>query len=276
MYPPFVDCPKVTFITVNFKMKEYVRALLKGMEIAHVSIPFEYILVDNASEDGIGEMIREQFPWVRYIASSKNIGFGAGNNIGIREARGEYVVLLNPDLVIVPGQFEPWIDWMDAHPRVGISGPRLLNPDGTDQQSCFRFYHWTIPFYRRTMLGKTPWGKKALRHFRMDDMDRNKEQKVDCVLGAAMMVRQDLLRRLGGIDERFFLYFEDTDLCRRAWKEGYEVMYTPVAKLFHYYQRQSHVHHVWDILTNRAARIHIMSGIRYFLKYWNEPNPHVS
>ncbi len=267
--------PLVSFVTVNYRMREYIRHLLSGIEGARVSFPFEYLLVDNASGDGVLEMVSGRFPWATPVAADGNAGFGAGNNFAIRRARGKYVMLLNPDLTVFPGEIERWVEWMDRHPDVGISGPRVVNPDGTDQDSCYRFPGLFTPLLRRTVLGKTPWGKRSNDRYVMKEMDRTREQDVDWVLGAAMLIRREVFDRIGDFDARFFMYFEDADLCRRAWENGWRVTYTPVARFVHYHQRQSRTRYVWHAVTNRLTRIHIASGVKYFLKYFRQPNPRI-
>ncbi len=267
--PPLVSC-----VVVNFKMVNFLRHLLQSIQDAPPSFSYEFLLVDNASQDGIAEVVRTSFPWVHLIESPTNVGLGAGANLALAHAQGKFILFLNPDLRIEPGELEKWIAWMEEHPDVGISGPRLLNVDGTDQESCYRFPSLLIPVYRRTLLGKTPWGKRAVDRYSMKDLDRTQEHDLDWVLGAALLIRRDLLDKIGRFDERFFLYFEDSDLCRRAWLAGARVVYTPVAKIMHYYQRDSRkVKNFWLSFLNPITRIHIVSGIKYFLKYFGQPNP---
>ena len=198
---------KVSVVTVNYKMPEFIRHLLEGVEAAKWAFPFEYILVDNDSHDGVPAFVRERFSWVK-VRENQNTGFGGGNNVALKEVKGEYVILMNPDLTVFPDEVEKWIAWMDEHPDVGISGPRTLNPDRTDQNSCYAFHHWSTPVYRRTALGKMPWAKKELNRFLLTDMDRTKEQDVDWVQGSAMCIRRSLLERIGGFDESFFMYLK--------------------------------------------------------------------
>lgn len=265
--------PIVSFITVNYRTPHFVRHLLRGIEAARLGFEFEYFLIDNGSRDETVTMVRELFPWVKVIALPKNLGLSAANNVALAQAKGEFIMHLNPDLTVFPGELEKWLEWHRTRPDIGISGPRVVNPDGTDQDTCYRFYNLLTPVYRRTILGKTPWGKRDLDHFLMKGVDRSKEQDVDWVLGAALLIRRDLLDRIGRFDERYFLYLEDTDLCRRAWKAGARVTYTPVAKFVHYHQRESRTRHIWQSLTNPLTRIHLASGIKFFFKYRGEENP---
>jgi len=265
--------PLVSIVTVNYKMPHAIRNLLSGVEQARFSIPFEYFVVDNASGDGCVDMVRERFPWATAIASPSNVGFGAGNNLAFSQASGKYILLFNPDLVVLPGETEKLVAWMEAHPDVGICGPRLLNPDQSLQVSRFTFHELWTPVYRRTFLGKLPWARKQLAQYFMAEAVSDEPREVDWILGAAMLIRRDLFERLGGFDERFFMYFEEEDLCRRAWLAGSKVAYAPVATFLHYYGRASQTRHAWELLTNRLARIHAASGIKYFLKYLGEPHP---
>jgi GT2 family glycosyltransferase len=265
--------PKVSFVTVNYKMPHFVRHLLQGVQDAALPFSFEYFLVDNGSADGVLAMVSERFPWVKTMDTGRNAGFGAANNLALPEAKGEYVIFLNPDTVVFPGELEAWIDWMDKRPEVGASGPRVLNPDGSDQQTACRFPTLFTPVYRRTLLGKTPWGKKSLSKYLMDGMDRGLEQDVDWVQGSALCIRRSVLERIGHFDERFFMYFEDADLCRRIWKSGSRVTYVPQARIVHYHGRGSMIRWPWQAVTNRLTRIHIWSGLKYFLKYRREPDP---
>ncbi len=265
--------PKVSFVTVNYKTQHFIRHLLSGIEGAKLPFSYEYFVVDNASEDGALEMVTERFPWVKTAAMEENRGFGAGNNCVLPRAVGEYVILLNPDTVVFPGELDAWIEWMDRHQNVGLSGPRVLSPEGTDHHSAFHFATLLTPLFRRTVLGKTRWGKRNLERYLMQGMDRRLEQDVDWVQGSAMCIRRSVLDEVGHFDERFFMYFEDEDLCRRVWEAGHRVAYTPSARIIHYLGRGSTIKYPWQILTNRLTRVHIMSGLKYFLKYRTKPNP---
>jgi hypothetical protein len=264
---------KVTFVTVPYKTPELIRNLLHGVEAARFAFPFEYILVNNAPGDATRAMVEEHFPWATFVDAPYNVGFGAGNNIAFRQAKGEYIMLVNPDLTIFPGEMEKLIAYADAHPDVAFFGPRLLNPNRTLQRTFTRLPNIMIPVYRRTPLGKLPMGRRAIAHFLMMEEDGTRELDVDVLFGAAILIRRSALEDIGHFDERFFMYFEDTDLCRRAWEKGHKVRYAPVAEFVHYHQRESDVKKPWQALTNRVARIHIKSAVQYFWKYLGTPRP---
>lgn len=264
---------RISFITVGYKHLHHVRHLLSGVEQAKLDVPFEYLFVDNASGDGSDAMVRERFPWVNVITAEENRGYGAGNNLALKHVRGEYVLLCNPDVLVFPKEIEAWIAWMDTRPDVAISGPRVLNPDGSDQESCYRFPSIWTPLLRRTVLGALPWLRSSVERHVMKDMDRSREQDVDWVLGAAMLIRKSALEKIGHFDETFFMYYEEADICRRAWESGFRVTYFPESRFIHYHKRGSRIRYPWEIMTNKLARIHIQSAIKYFFKYFGKPHP---
>jgi N-acetylglucosaminyl-diphospho-decaprenol L-rhamnosyltransferase len=264
--------PKVSFVTVCYKTPDLVRLLLRGVERAGFSFPFEYFLVDNG-RDGTADMVRERYPWVRIIEPDENVGFARGNNLALGQAAGEYAMLVNPDLAVFAGEMEKLLAYADANPDAGVFGPLLENPNGSRQETCTRFPTLLTPAYKRTFLGRTQCGKRALARYDMEDVSHDEPHDAAAVYGAAILIRRVMLERIGFLDQRFFMYYEDVDFCRRAWKEGWRVLYAPVARFVHYHQRESMITSPAEILTNRLTRIHIASGIRYFLKYRGEALP---
>lgn len=190
--------------------------------------------------------------------SDRNIGFARGVNEGLRQTTGEYRLILNPDALVTLGSVQKMIAYMDQHPDIGILGPQLKHFNGEHQRSYYRFYRPITVVARRTFLGKIMKG--ILDDFMMHDTDPTKIQTPDWILGAAMLVRGSALETVGLMDERFFLYFEDVDWCRRFWHNGYKVVYYPHAVFYHYYPRAS-------LQFNRTTLWHIASGMKYFLKY---------
>jgi len=268
--------PKVSFVTVCYKSPNLIRLLLKGFEQSKISVQHEYFLVDNAPGDGTGDMVRSNYPWVKVIDAPKNVGFGAGNNLAIRRARGEYVMLVNPDLTIFPDEIEKMVEFLDEHPDVGFVGPRLLNPDGSKQDSCYRFPNPMIPIYRRSPIGRTPWGKRAIHHYLMKEkVNQDKPMEVDVLMGSAILMRKRALEEIGLFDEFFFMYFEEVDICRRAWNYNWRVVYAPQAKLVHYHARGSVITWPWQVFTHKLARTHVRSALYYFWKYRGAKNPHL-
>ena len=262
-------------MTVGYKTPGLIRQLFTGVENAKFSFPFEYLFVNNAPGDGTSEMIREQFPWVTVIDAPGNLGFGKSNNLASLQATGEYLMLLNPDITVFEGEMEKLLACADVHPEAGMVGPKLLNPDRTVQHWYYRFPTPLVPIYRRTYLGKTACGAQALAKYFMSDSDPDATQEVDGFFGSAMLVRRKVYQQLNGFDERFFMYFEDIDLCRRMWEQGWRVRYAPSSKFVHYYQRESYTRNPFRFIANPLVRIHIKSGIHYFWKHRGKSNPRI-
>jgi len=252
---------------LNYRNQGLVKQCVKTIRLYPHASSYEIIVVDNASGDGVGEMLAENFPGVRFIASPRNVGFAAGNNLGIREAQGRYILIMNPDITVRPGSIDALVRFMDQNPDVGMAGPKLLHPDGEVDLSCSRFPKWTTPVYRRTPLGRLPAGRREVDRYAMADFDRMETRDVDWLLGAVLMVRKSAMDEVGALDERYFLYFEDTDWCRRFWEAGYRVVYYTGATMVHYHERLS-AQVPWLLGPfSRSTRVHITSCVKYFRKW---------
>jgi len=267
--------PEVSFVTVCFRTPDLIRNLLRSIAEADFDFSFEFFLVNNDPTDKTNDMVRELYPWVKIVNSPENIGFGPGNNLALKQMRGKYAMLTNPDLIIPPGEMEKLLDFAKQRPNIGLLGPLLLNPNKTRQDSIFRFPKITFPLYRRTFLGKTKWGKREENHYLLHDLyQENKTMEVDALMGSAILIRQEVFNDIGYFDENIFMYMEEFDLARRAWKNKWRVVYHPSSKMIHYLKRQSRIKWPWQIFTNKITRIHIKSMIYYFWKYRHEKNPH--
>jgi N-acetylglucosaminyl-diphospho-decaprenol L-rhamnosyltransferase len=205
---------------VSYNTREHLRACLESVAPER---PAETVVVDNGSTDGSVEMVREEYPEVELI-EAENHGYGAGANRAFAATTAPYVLLLNTDTVLRPGALQALADHLAAHHRAGIVGPRLLNPDGSLQRSCAPFPYplsklarW-LPVGRRTYL--PTWSHDAPR-------------VVPYVLGAALALRREAIDAIGGFDERFFMYFEETDLALRLSRHGWETHFTPAAEVAH-------------------------------------------
>ena len=229
---------EISIIILNYQTKGLLRQSLKGIMQANLDLEYEIIVVDNASSDGSAEMVADEFSQVRLIRTKKNNGCAAGNNLGIRVAQGRYILLLNPDVVVFPKTIEKMYEFMENHLRAAVAGPKLVNANGTIQYTSYRFHNFLTPLYRRTFLGKLPFGKRELRRFLMQDWDHQTNREVDWLQGSCLMVRRSAIDEIGLIDERFFMYFEDTDWCRRFKKSGWQIYYLADVKMAHYYRRQ--------------------------------------
>lgn len=268
-----MSAPRLSIIILNYKTKGLLKQCLRGIAEAHLPFAHEVIAVDNHSQDGTPDMVHEEFPAVTMVSSPTNVGFAAGMNLGYRHAQGDYILILNPDVAIFRGAVEVLLRYMDQHSEVGLAAPRLINPDGSYQFSCYRFYSVLTPAYRRTPLGKLPFARNQLRKFLMMDWDHGDNRPVGWVLGGCMCIRREAIERVGFFDERFFLYFEDVDLCRRLWQAGWQVHYVAAAEMVHYHQRLSAENPGLKGLFSYPTRVHIQSWIRYVSKYLGVPKP---
>jgi GT2 family glycosyltransferase/lipopolysaccharide/colanic/teichoic acid biosynthesis glycosyltransferase len=229
----------VSFVIVSYNSRAELTECLPSIAGQGSRFSFETIVVDNASSDGTAAFVREGYPWVRLFENEANVGYSRAVNRGVRESRGRYILVLNPDVVVLQGTIDCLAGFMNEHPNAGIVGPRLENSDGTLQHSCRRFYtFWTLVL-RRTFLGRVLKRSRALASYLMLDFDHATSREVDWVIGAAMMVRRAALTDIGLMDERFFLYFEDVDWCYRTWRSGWKVYYVPDAVMRHRYARES-------------------------------------
>jgi len=258
----------ISFIILNYKNKGLVKNCIRSIIKADLAgLKYEIIVVDNNSNDGVKEMMRDNFSGVTFIQSRYNLGMGAGNNLGIKNAKGKYVALLNPDTMITADAFKKLYNFMESNPKIGLAGPKLINPDGSSQYTRCRFPGFLIPVYRRTPLKKIPQIKKKIDDYLTKNEDYNKTGKADWVYGACFFIKSEALRKIGLFDERFFLGFEDTDLCRRIWQGGYEVWYYPESKIFHYPHRFSGESNWLVSMFKKNVREHIRSWLLYFFKW---------
>ena len=259
----------LSIVIVNWNVKNLLRnclqALLDAGELAP-SLTTEIIVVDSASTDDSPNLVRDQFPQVRLIASEQNLGYAKGNNVGATAAQGRYIFLLNPDTVVQPEALAPMIDYMEAHPKVGALGPQLLWPDGTIQSSRRRFPTLGSLFWESTLLGQWFPHNRHAQCYHLADQPADQPQKVDWVVGAAILIRREAWLQVGLIDETFFLYFEETDWCRRSAQAGWEMHYLPTAQVTHYEGKSSE--QVSPARTLRFQRSKIHYTRKYFGPGW--------
>jgi len=224
---------------VREDLRECLQSLLREEGSRLESGEIEIIIVDNASTDGTAEMVNLEFPQVKLLVNSQNLGYTKANNIGINHSRGKYILLLNPDTIVHQGALQALIDCAESHPEAGIIGAKLLNPDGSVQRSARSFPDIGAGLFRNTFLGRLFPNNPFVRRYLLTDFGYDEVREVDWVSGAAMLVRRDLIERIGGLDERFWAYCEDVDLCWRAWQAGYKVLFCPNAVITHKVGRSS-------------------------------------
>lgn len=219
----------VTAVVVNYNTRRLLEGCLKSL-----SAWPEVVVVDNASTDGSAEMVSDRFGAVKLVRNKRNVGFGTGANAGIVQATGDLVLLLNPDTWVTSGISEILERFFSEHPEAGIAGCGLLDSEGRTLVSARRFY--TL---KRLIARRMAPGSGTVREFEMLESGHTAPRRTDWVAGTGMALRKDLFDSIGGFDDRFFLYFEDVDLCLRAWLSGSEVWYLPNAHIYHGERRAS-------------------------------------
>ncbi len=224
----------ITVIIVNWKVRHLVEQCLDSILSNKEDFNIEIIVVDNDSSDGISEMIMMQYPFVKMIALSSNQGFAKANNLGIKRAKGEFIFLLNPDTKITKGFFSKTVSYLRKNTDIGILGPHILNSDGSLQPSVRRSPDLISQILILLKLKNILVNNKYLNRYLFKDFDYNKEQIVEQIMGAAMIIRHSLIKKLGLLDESFFLWFEEVDYCKRAKDKNIRIKYLPEAKIIHY------------------------------------------
>jgi hypothetical protein len=259
---------------VNTSEREEIEKSLDSLYQDSVNSGLEFcvIIVDNDSADNITEL-ESKYKNLKVIKQNKNMGFGYSHNRAFESTPARYYFLLNPDTEFPPDRnfLRRFVDFMDKNSQIGLAGPKIYYPDGTLQSSCYRFPSFFQPIFSRTNIGQTKYGKKMTDKYLMKDFDHNSTMAVDWVMGSAMFFRYNAYREVGGFDERFFMYAEDSDLCRRLWETGWAVYYASDIWLRHVHGRASAK--TPGILNaffkNKFTRIHIVSWLKYFLKWRN-------
>ncbi|MFH1537054.1 MAG: glycosyltransferase family 2 protein [Patescibacteria group bacterium] len=268
---------KFSFIILNYNTANLLRLCLKNLYSLNIPVDFEVMVVDNASNDKSINTVKEKFPQVKLITNKENTGHAQGNNSGIKVARGEYLIILNTDIIIPSfSTIERIVKFMESHPRAAIVGPKLLNGDGTIQNSCFRPYNTLTPIYRRTPIGNIKFAKADLNRHLMTDFNHNESKEVEWILGACMFIKKDALDKIGMFNEKFKLYFADFELCDRAKMNNYKVYYFADSDIIHYHRRESAEKSEWPgfpALLNKYTYIHIKDWIKYLkIKYAKKKN----
>jgi GT2 family glycosyltransferase len=242
---------------------------LDSLFAGRIPAPYEVLIPDNCSTDESLSLAESRWGnQVRILRNGDNRGFSWGNNIGIRQCAGEYVCLLNPDTVIHDGAFQTLIDFLDAHPRVGFAGPKVLNKDGTLQLSCRRMI--PSPFdaiARALLLSKLFPHSRRFSRYNATYLDENVTQPVDASTGCCMVARRSMIDEIGLLDEGYFIYCEDVDWFQRAKSAGWEVWYVPTAVIEH--------HHAYSEKFRRydAVRDFHESMIRFYRKHYASRYP---
>ena len=251
--------PDLSIIIVNWNVRDLLRDCLRSIDVGRGALSVEVIVVDSASADDSVAMMRDQFSWVRLIPCDENVGFPRGNNIGLAEALGTHLLLLNPDTVILEDALPKMVAYLQAHSDVGALGPQLLNPDGSIQSSRRRFPTAATGFLESTWLEGLAPG--VLRRYYALDLPDDATADVDWLTGACIMVPRAIYEEIGGLDEGYYMYSEELDWCRRIKATGRRVVYFPAAQVTHHIGKSSE-----QAVTARHINFQ-RAKLRYFRKY---------
>ena len=242
-------------VVVNYESREFLAPCLEALPAALNGLSAETWVVDNASTDGSAALVREQFPSVRLIANSSNLGYGRANNQAL-EAAGfglegfaspeaqeggfRHALLLNPDTVPPPGSLKRLVELLDADPGIGVCGPRVVRPDGSLDRACRRGEPTpSVAFYQLSGLARLFPRSPRFARYNLTYLPEERQADVDAVVGACMLIRGAALRRVGLFDPRFFMYGEDLDLCLRIRRAGWRVVYAPSVSVLHHKGRST-------------------------------------
>lgn len=225
----------LSILIVNYNTRELTLDALRSVYRSQTNYTFEVILIDNHSTDSSVEAIKEEFPQVKIIENQENVGFAKANNQGIRRAAGRYILLLNSDTIIQPDTLEIMLRFMDQHPNIGASGCKVVLPDGSLDKACRRgFPTPSASFYYAFGLAKLFPHVPKFNQYQLSYLDPDDDYPVDCLVGAFMLVRREVIDHVGMLDEDFFMYGEDVDWCYRIKKAGWEIYYYPKTSIIHY------------------------------------------
>ena len=266
---------KLSVVIVHYNTSGDLGRCLDALVRCPPSCEHAVTVVDNASTDPGLDAVRAAHPGVRWLLNARNEGYARGCNAGMRAVDAEYTLLLNPDVAAQPGAIDALLRAAESHPRAGLLGPQLLNEDGTIQESCRRFYTLGTLLMRRTFLGRLAPGSRAVARHLMRDFDHRTTRPVDWVIGGCVLVRREAVARVGAMDERFFLYFEDVDWCYRMGQAGYDVLYAPESRFVHRHRRDSAGgpmrRSFWLHLGSLISFYEKWGLLVYLLKRWRDP-----
>src|ERR1700674_140816 len=223
----------ISVVIVGWNARHYLELCLESLAKAPPRRSMEVLVTDNASSDGSVEMMEAKFPWVTLIKSSENLGFAKGNNVAIRQCQGRYIALVNPDVIVLPGCLDALADFLDENPKVGNVGPRVFNPDMSQQSTCRRFPTLWNNFCSATALATTFTKSRIFAGEHMWFFSHDRTLPVDVLVGCFSMIRHKTFDEVGLLDEGLFMYGDDVDWCRRCWKAGWQVFFYPGARAIH-------------------------------------------
>lgn len=228
----------LSIIIVNYRTYKLTNQTIKSVIDTVEDIDYEVFVVDNNSCDGSVEQLIEDFreySFVKFIKNDENAGFAVANNLAFNIAQGQYVLLLNSDVIVNPQTINKSLDYITSHESIGILGCKVVLPNGTLDKACRRsFPTFEVSFYRMTGLSKLFPNSPRFNRYNLSYLDENEVYPVDCVVGAFMLINSSIMHEVGGLDESYFMYGEDIDLCYKVKELGYDVCYFGKYDVVHY------------------------------------------
>ncbi|RLT93662.1 glycosyltransferase family 2 protein [Ketobacter sp.] len=255
----------LSIVIVSWNTKDILDDCLESVYRETDGIEFEVIVVDNDSQDGSAEMVKEKYPGVILIVNEKNVGFAAANNIGFNYCNGKYILLLNSDTVVLDGALQKTVSYADQHPDLGVLSCKILNDDHTLQPNCSMYPSLLNSVLFITGLYKAFPRSKFFGRAQMTWWDYDDERQVQVLKGCFMLVRKEALDATGPMDERFFMYSEEVDWCFRFSKAGWKLGYFPDASIIHLGGVSA------AKLGGSRALVKDKSTRRYMKKHWSKP-----
>lgn len=249
----------LSVVIVNWNTRDLLRNCLRSVYACWPETEYELIVVDNASSDNSVAMVRNEFPRVDLIVNDQNVGFAQANNQGMTRCSRKYIVLLNPDTIVHPNAFDNLVSFMDAHPEAGAAGPLLLNPDGSLQLSCYPFPTIRRELWRLFHLDKVC----AYGVYPMALWDHETIREVEHIKGACLILRKEAVNRAGWLDEDYFMYSEELDLCYRLSRMGWKLFWVPQSKVTHHGGQS----------TNQAAKEMFLELYRSKILFFRKNHP---
>lgn len=252
----------VSVVVVSYRCPDLLRRCLETVREGVAPHVAEVVVVDNHSQDGTVPMVRKLFRWVTLVASERNLGFAAGNNLGLTHTTAPYVVFLNPDTECMPGSLARLVEELRIHADLGMTAPRLLNSDGTLQRSIRALPTVPVSVLVLAKLYRLMRMLPAVRRYDRAAFDYEESQDVEQPMGACMVTRRSVLEQVGAFDERFWMWFEEVDLCKRILAAGWQIRYVADARVVHAMGASSVQLH--NVLRQRR---YAASLITYFAKH---------
>ena len=248
---------------VNYNTKDLLKQCIKSIYEQTKNISFEIIVVDNASSDGSVEMLKQEFPEVKVIANKENLFFTRAHNQALRISKGRYLMILNSDTIILDSAFDKLLKFMDDNPQCGACGPKLLNPDMSLQRSSDRLPTFLYGLFEILFIN-TLFPNNWIKKYRIyPEWDRNSTREVDSVGGSCVMVRKEVVEKVGLLDPNFLAYWEEIDWCKRILEAGYKIYYVAEAQIVHYDSAS------WNKLgKEKKERIFFNSMLYYYKKHF--------